>query len=182
MTLETLRELFVEQLRDTYSAEKQLVKALPKVADSVNSPALISAFNAHLSETMKHVSRLESVFAIAGEEPKAKVCKGMQGLIKEGEEAIGASGDEAVVDAGIIAAAQRIEHYEIAAYECLVRYASAMGLTDAVTLLEQSLKEERAAERKLMHVNDTEVMVSAAETVSATEMAATAHRGTHAQV
>jgi ferritin-like metal-binding protein YciE len=170
MTFETLRDLFVEQLRDTYGAEKQLVKALPKMADSVNSPALISAFNAHLSETMKHVSRLESVFAIAGEEPRAKTCKGMQGLIKEGEEAIGASGNEAVVDAGIIAAAQRIEHYEIAAYECLSRYAAAMGLADAVTLLEQSLKEERAAEAKLMEVNDSEVMLSAADTVSAMEM------------
>ena len=169
MTLETLRDLFVEQLRDTYSAEKQLVKALPGIADAANSPALISTINAHLSETMKHISRLESVFAIAGEEPKAKTCRGMNGLIKEAEEAIAAAGNEAVVDAGIITATQRIEHYEIAAYECLSRYASALGLADAVTLLDQSLSDERAAEKKLMHVYDTEVMISAADTVSAME-------------
>jgi ferritin-like metal-binding protein YciE len=166
MKLETLHDLFVEQLRDTFSAEKQLVKALPKVADSANAPALISAINAHLSETNKHVSRLESVFAIAGEEAKAKTCKGMQGLIKEGEDATGASGNEAVVDAAIIASALRIEHYEIAAYECLARYARLLGLTDAVTLIQQSLNEEKAAADKLTRINDAEVMLAAADTVS----------------
>ena len=171
MTLETLRDLFVEQLRDTYSAEKQLAKALPKIADSVNSPALISAINAHLSDTLKHVSRLESVFAIAGEDPKAKTCKGMQGLIKEAEEAIGASGNEAVVDSAIVAATQRIEQYEIAAYQGLSRYATALGLSDAATLLDQSLAEERKAEARLTHVHDTEVMPAALDTVSAEELA-----------
>jgi ferritin-like metal-binding protein YciE len=165
MNLESLHDLFVEQLRDTFSAEKQLVKALPRIADAACAPELISAVNAHLSETIKHVSRLESVFAIAGAEPKAKTCKGMQGLIKECEEAIGASGNESVVDAAIIAAALRIEHYEISAYESLLRCAESLSLTDAVTLLTQSLRDEHLAAQKLMYVNDTSVMAGAAHTV-----------------
>jgi ferritin-like metal-binding protein YciE len=157
MQLNTLQDLFHEQLKDVYSAEKQLVKALPKLADASHGPSLGEAFTSHLRETEQHVTRLEQVFGLIGETPKAKTCKAMKGLVDEGDDAAGEDGDPAIVDAGIIAAAQRVEHYEIAAYGCLIRYAENLGLQEAVTLLNTTLDEEKAADEKLTEISDAEV-------------------------
>ena len=161
MSMDSLRDLFVEQLRDTLSAEKQLVKALPKVANKANSEMLSDTILEHLEETRTHVTRLEQVFAAIGEPARAKTCKGMAGLIEEGEEEMKEDGHEAILDAAIVASAQRIEHYEIAAYGCLIRYAELLELPDAVGLLEQTLGEEKAADAKLTEVSDAEVLSSA---------------------
>src|SRR5689334_8546635 len=118
MPLQSLQDLLVDELRDLYSAEKQLVKALPKVAKAISSPRLKQAIESHLQQTEGHVTRLEEIFETLGEKATGKKCKGMQGLLEEGEETIGEDGVDAVRDAGIIAAAQRVEHYEIAAYGC----------------------------------------------------------------
>jgi ferritin-like metal-binding protein YciE len=161
MSLETLHDLFVDQLRDTLSAEKQLVKALPKMAKNANSDTLRDALTKHLAETETQVTRLEKVFEIAGVAARAKHCKGMEGLIEEGNEKLEEDGEEAILDAAIIAAAQRVEHYEIAAYGCLIRYAELLGLKEAVKLLTKTLAEEKAADEKLTAVSDAEVMSSA---------------------
>lgn len=161
MSLDTLNDLFIEQLRDTLNAEKQLVKALPKMSKGANSSLLSEAIDAHLEETKNHVVRLEEVFESIGETPRGKKCKGMEGLIEEGQEALDEEGDPAVLDAAIIAAAQRVEHYEIAAYGCLMHYAELLGHTEAVRLLQQTLDEEKAADEKLTQVSDAEVMSSA---------------------
>ncbi|HYV99044.1 MAG TPA: ferritin-like domain-containing protein [Gemmatimonadaceae bacterium] len=157
-SMDTLRDLFIAQLRDTLSAEHQLVKALPKMAEKCNAPALTSALQSHWEETRGHVTRLEEVFGMIGETAKDKKCKGMEGLIKEGDEAAGHDGSPAVVDAGIIAAAQRVEHYEMAAYGCLVHYAELMGLNEVATILRNTLEEEKRADQKLTDVSDAEVM------------------------
>lgn len=162
MPLETMHDLLHEQLRDTLSAEKQLIKALPKLVKAANSPTLAHALKNHLRETEKQVKRLEKVFGLIGETPRAKHCEGMEGLIQEGADAASEEGEETLIDAAIIAAAQRVEHYEIAAYGCMIRYAEFLKLPKVVTLLQQTLDEEKAADLKLTEVSDSEVMADTA--------------------
>jgi len=150
MKVENLRDLLVEELQDLYSAEKQLMKALPKVAKNASDPELKKAIESHLKETEGHVTRLEQAFEQLGEKAKAKTCEGMKGLISEADERIKeGSEDEATLDAGLIADAQRVEHYEISAYGSARTFANLLGEKQVVQLLEATLKEEKAADAKL---------------------------------
>jgi len=144
-----LRELYVEELRDLYSAEKQLVKALPKMAKAATSSDLRSGFEEHLKQTKGHVSRLEQIFDSLDENPNGKTCKGMEGLIKEGSEMIEEDPEDEQLDAGLISAAQRVEHYEIAGYGCVRTYAQLLGDDEAMSLLDETLKEEKETDAKL---------------------------------
>jgi len=145
-----LRELYLDELRDLYNAENQLTKALPKMAKAANSEELRDGFRDHLEQTKGHVERLEQIFKELGEKPTGKKCKGMEGLVEEGAEMIDedALEDEAK-DAGLISAAQRVEHYEIAAYGCVRTYANLLGENDAAELLEETLNEEKETDQKL---------------------------------
>jgi ferritin-like metal-binding protein YciE len=149
MQISTLHDLMVHELRDLYSAERQLVQALPKLARSVTAPELKSAIEDHLAQTEGHVARLEQAFELLGEPARGKKCRGMEGLIEEGRELLEEDMDPEVLDAGIIAAAQRVEHYEIAAYGTVCEYARTMQHTDVLSLLEATLDEEKEADDKL---------------------------------
>jgi ferritin-like metal-binding protein YciE len=149
MSLDSLDKLFLEELKDIFNAEKQLVQALPRMARSAGSPDLQAAFTKHHKETQGQVRRLEQVFREVGQAPRGKQCKGMAGLVEEGKEIMSEDGEEAVIDAALIAAAQRVEHYEIAAYGCLVTYAQLLGLRKAAELLQQNLAEEEATDKAL---------------------------------
>ena len=151
MNQQTLQELFVDQIKDLYDAEQQLVKALPKLAEASSSPELGEALSSHLEETKTHVSRLEQVFSLIGQKAAGKKCKGMQGLIAEGDDAVNNSEDE-LRDLAIIAGGQRVEHYEISAYGTARTLAEKLGLGEAVDLLEQTEGEESAADEKLTDV------------------------------
>lgn len=157
MSLDTMRDLLIDELSDVLSAEKQLVKALPKMAKAATAPSLKKAFTMHLEETKKQVMRLEQAFAAMDERPKRKKCKGMEGLIEEGSEMGQEDGDDAVRNAGLIGAAQRVEHYEIAAYGCIVTYAELLGETKVMKLMEQTLAEEEAADEKLSALAESEI-------------------------
>ncbi len=146
-----LNELFVEQLKDLYDAENRITEALPKLVKAADSRELSQAFEDHLEETRGHVSRLEEVFSIVGQEPARKACKGIQGILKEGEEALDKPGGPAR-DALLIAGAQRVEHYEIAGYGTARAWADELGLDDAVDLLDETLDEESAADEKLTKI------------------------------
>jgi ferritin-like metal-binding protein YciE len=149
MKLKTLEDLLVDQLKDLYSAENQLVKALPKMAKGATSEELREAISEHLEVTKNQVSRLEEVFSNLGEDPKGKKCKGMEGLVEEGSEVLEEDMDDDVRDAGLIAAAQRVEHYEIAGYGTVRTYASLLGEDEAAATLEEILNEEKEADTKL---------------------------------
>jgi ferritin-like metal-binding protein YciE len=155
MKLETLRELMIDELQDLHSAEQQIVKALPKLVKASHNPKLKQAFEHHLEETKNHVTRLDNIFKRLSESPKGKTCEGMKGLLKEGEERISDGGEPEVLDAGLISAAQRVEHYEIAAYGSARTYAELLGDREAVRLLEETLQEEKAADSKLNQVART---------------------------
>src|SRR6478752_2497581 len=144
-----LKELYVDELKDLYSAESQLVKALPKMAKAATSPELKAGFEGHLKQTNEHVARLEQIFKTLGESPKGKHCKGMEGLIEEGKEMIEEDPGAEELDAGLIAAAQRVEHYEIAGYGCVRTYAKLLGNTSAMKLLQQTLDEEGETDKTL---------------------------------
>lgn len=146
---EGLRELFVDSLKDIYWAEKALTKALPKMAKNATSENLITAINDHLAVTQEQVTRLEKVFSLVGEKAVAKKCDAMEGLIKEGESIMEETEVGPVRDAGIIAASQKIEHYEIATYGTLAAFATTLGEDDAVLLLEKTLSEEKEADTLL---------------------------------
>ena len=152
MKIETLRELFIDELQDLHSAEQQIIKALPKLIKSSHDPNLKQAFEHHLEETRNHVTRLEQILKNMDESPKGKTCEGMKGLLKEGEERISDGGEPEVLDAGIISAAQRVEHYEIAAYGSARTYAELLGNQEAVRLLSQTLQEEKNADEKLNQI------------------------------
>ena len=152
MKMETLRALYIEELKDLYSAETQITKALPKLAETATNSALRQAFESHLEETRNHVTRLEQIFERLGESPKGKTCEGMKGLIKEGDEMASEDGDTDVIDAGLISAAQRVEHYEMAGYGSVRTYAELLGEKEAVRLLSETLEEEKAADTKLTQV------------------------------
>ncbi|MGC2620179.1 MAG: ferritin-like domain-containing protein, partial [Acidobacteriaceae bacterium] len=149
MKPENLRELLVEELRDLYSAENQLTKALPKVAKNSSDPKLKKAIESHLKETEGHVQRLEEIFETLEESPKGKTCDGMKGLITEASERMKEGSEGPVLDAGLIADAQRVEHYEISAYGSARTFANLLGEKEIVKLLEQTLEEEKAADAKL---------------------------------
>jgi len=149
MTQETLQELLVEQLRDIFDAEKQLVKALPKLAKACESQELAEALRTHASETEQQVSRLEEVFGIVGAPAKGKPCKGMKGLLEEGDEAAKQEDKGEMRDLAIIAGAQRVEHYEMAAYGTVRTLAEQLGLEEAVELLRQTEEEEKNTDSKL---------------------------------
>jgi ferritin-like metal-binding protein YciE len=157
MSTQTLQELFLHELRDVLSAEKQLVKALPKMAKAVNNPELQAGIEQHLAETQAQVERLEQVFESIGENARAKTCKAMQGLIEEGSEILEADMDAEVRDAAIIAAAQKVEHYEIATYGTLATWAKLLGHEQALDLLLQSLEEEKATDEKLTELAKSSV-------------------------
>lgn len=149
MALDSMQDLFLNELKDVLNAEKQLVQALPRMAKAAQSPQLKQAFTKHLRETEGHVQRLERIFKSLGETARGKKCKGMEGLIEEGKEILEEEGEPAVIDAALISAAQRVEHYEIAAYGCLRSYAQLLGNQDADRLLQQTLAEEEAADEAL---------------------------------
>ena len=149
MQLNSLQDLFVEQLQDLYDAEQRITDALPKMADAAHNPSLKSAFQQHLRETQNHVKRLEQVFQTVGQGAKAKTCDAMKGLISEGSEVVNATGDPDVKDAALIAAAQRVEHYEIAGYGCVRAYAQQLGDQRAASLLQQTLDEEGMTDKRL---------------------------------
>lgn len=145
----TLHDAFIDELRDTYDAERQLLKALPKLAKASTSPELRAAFESHLEETRGQVERLEQVFASLDEKVRGKHCDGIAGIIEEGKSIMEEDFDDAAMDACLIASGQRAEHYEMAAYGTLVAWARAMGHDEAADLLEQTLDEEKAADEKL---------------------------------
>src|SRR3954470_5086417 len=147
--MKNLQDLFVDQLKDVHNAEKQLLKALPRMARAAGAASLRQAFEDHLAVTKQQVERLDSVFEQVGARPGRKRCAAMEGLVQEGQELIEQAPPPGVLDAGLIAAAQRAEHYEIAAYGTLRSYARALGHKDAVKLLEQTLREEEATDQLL---------------------------------
>lgn len=152
-----LNDLFIEQLEDLYDAEKRLTDALPKMAEAASDAELKQAFKAHELQTHEHVARLEQIFHRIGKSPSRETCQAMKGLIKEGEEMINARGDEAVRDAALIAAAQRVEHYEIAGYGTLRTFARQLGLTDVAQTLQQTLDEEGETDQRLTDIAETRI-------------------------
>lgn len=155
MEMETLRDLFLDELRDVYHAEGQLVKALPKMAKSADSEELQAAFEQHLEETKGHQQRLEEVFELFDEKPKTKVCKGMQGIVDEGKDMLKEDAEADVLDAALIAAAQRAEHYEIAVYGTLRTYAQLLGEEKAAKILQSILNEEGETDKKLTRLAES---------------------------
>jgi len=149
MKLDTLKTLYIDELRDLYNAENQLIKALPKMAKAASSEELQDAFEKHLEQTKTHVDRLEEVFEEIGEKPKGETCKAMKGLIEEGSEILHEDGEESVIDAGIIVAAQKVEHYEIASYGSVRTFAQLLGKDSSAELLQTTLDEESEANELL---------------------------------
>jgi ferritin-like metal-binding protein YciE len=157
-----LQKLFEEELKDIYWAEKALLKAIPKMIKKASSPELVEALESHLNETEEQVKRVEQVFSVLGKDAKTKKCEAMDGLISEADTIISESEEGVMRDAGIISAAQKIEHYEIASYGTLRTFAQTLGLDEAVTLLERTLDEEKAADEKLTEVAEATINVEAA--------------------
>jgi ferritin-like metal-binding protein YciE len=158
-----LKDLYIDELKDIYSAETQLVKALPKMAKAAASDELRSGFEEHLEQTKGHVARLEQIFQALEEKPTGKKCMGMEGLIKEGGEAAGEDYEDGAKDAALIGAAQRVEHYEIAAYGTVRAMAEKLGEDDAVELLSQTLQEEKDTDVKLSNLADQIQVISEGE-------------------
>lgn len=149
MKLDSLETLYVEELRDLYNAEQQILKALPKMAKAASSPNLRKGFQEHLQQTKDQVDRLDQIFADLGKSPKGKQCEAMEGLLKEAAELLEANAQPSVLDAALIAAAQRVEHYEIAGYGCVRTYAKLLGHSEATKLLQETLDEEKSTDEKL---------------------------------
>jgi ferritin-like metal-binding protein YciE len=175
-----LKQLYIDELRDLYSAESQLIKALPKLAKAATSNELRTGFEEHLEQTRGHVERLEKIFTALDEKPTGKKCKGMQGLVEEGQEMIeGEELEREALDAGLISAAQRVEHYEIAAYGTVRTFAKILGENHAVSLLEQTLEEEKQTDQKLTDLSRN-INVEAAQSGSEKgEEAGTGTRSVH---
>jgi ferritin-like metal-binding protein YciE len=163
MEMESLKDLFLDQLKDLYNAENQLVKALPKMAKAATAPQLQEAFTSHLEETKGHVQRLEEIFKSMDESPKGKKCKAMEGLVAEGQEMMEEDAEPEVMDAGLIAAAQRVEHYEMAGYGCVKTYAKLLGESEAMQLLQKTLDEEHLADKKLNTLAEKLINIKAAK-------------------
>lgn len=149
MKMESLRELFIDELKDLYSAENQILKALPKMIKKASSSELKRGFEKHLKETEGHVERLDKIFKELDESPRGKKCKGMEGVIADGKELMEEDAEPEVMDAGLIGAAQHVEHYEMAGYGCVRTYADLLGLDNIVKLLQKTLDEEKATDEKL---------------------------------
>jgi ferritin-like metal-binding protein YciE len=162
MAEKTLDDLFLDTLKDIYYAEKQIVKTLPKMAKAAQSSTLRAGFEQHLEETEVHVERLEQVFELIGKPARGKTCDAILGIIEEGKSIMDEYKGASALDAGLVAAAQAVEHYEIARYGTLKTWASQLGLKDAVALLDATLQEEIATDRKLSEVGMTEANVKAA--------------------
>lgn len=165
----TLHDAFIDELRDTYDAEKQLTKALPKMAKAASSAELRAAFESHLDETRGQIQRLEQVFAGLGEKVRGKHCDGIAGIIEEGKSGMEEDFDEPTMDAVLIASGQRAEHYEMAAYGTLVAWARTLGHSDAADLLQETLDEEKAADEKLSALAEDGINQDAADAVNAEE-------------
>jgi ferritin-like metal-binding protein YciE len=155
MKLDSLKKLYIEELRDLYSAENQLLKALPKMAKAASAPKLQKAFQSHLEETKNQVTRLETIFEKLEKSPRGKTCKAMEGLIKEGEELLKEDAEPQILDAALIAAAQRVEHYEIAGYGTVRTYAKLLNDIAAARLLQETLDEEGGADEKLTQLAES---------------------------
>jgi ferritin-like metal-binding protein YciE len=149
-----LRELYLDELKDLYNAENQLVKALPKLAKASTSDELREGFEEHLQQTKGHVERLEQIFEAMDESPKGKKCAGMEGLVKEGSEVMDEDFEGAVMDAALIGAAQRVEHYEIAAYGTVIAFANQLGESEHASLLKETLEEEKETDEKLTSLSE----------------------------
>jgi ferritin-like metal-binding protein YciE len=149
MSVTSIEQLLIDELKDIYSAEKQITKALPKLAKAATSPELRAAFESHLQETMGHIERLDQIFETLGKSSRGKLCHGMQGVLEEGSEVLDETEKGDVRDAALISAAQRVEHYEMAAYGCVREYAKLLGQKEVANLLNQTLEEEKAADEKL---------------------------------
>jgi ferritin-like metal-binding protein YciE len=159
--MSTLEDLYTDLLKDLYSAEKQLVKALPKIAKNAQSPDLQKAFQEHLKQTEGHVERIERIFSDLGGSPRGKKCVGMEGLIEEGNELLQEDAEPEVLDAGLIAAAQKVEHYEIASYGTARAWAQRLGYDQAARLLQETLEEESMANEKLTKIAESHVNMEA---------------------
>jgi ferritin-like metal-binding protein YciE len=155
MSVESIEDLFLDELKDLYSAEKQITKALPKMVKASSTSELSAAFQNHLEETKGHVERLEQIFETLGKRGTGKTCEGMKGVLAEGSEVISEISKGPVRDAGLISAAQRVEHYEIAGYGTVRSMAELLGHQDIVDLLEQTLSEEKAADEKLTEISES---------------------------
>src|SRR3954447_13138871 len=178
----TLHDAFIDELRDTYDAEKQLTKALSKLARASSNPKLREAFETHLEETLGQIERLEAVFEALNERVRGKHCDGIAGIIEEGKSIMEEDFDESTMDACLIAAGQRSEHYEMAAYGTLVAWANAMGHSDAAELLEEILDEEKAADEKLSGLAESGINQQAADAASDDEEDANAGQGLGATI
>ncbi|RYD28237.1 MAG: ferritin-like domain-containing protein [Verrucomicrobiaceae bacterium] len=161
MELDTLKDLYIHELQDLYSAETQLVGALPLMAEAASDSDLKSAFEMHLEETRIHVTRLEEVLKLAGSGTEGEKCKGMEGLLKEGQALIEEEADPEVLDAGLIVAAQKVEHYEIAGYGSVRAFAEMLEEDEAIEILSTTLEEERNTDEKLTHLAMTVINVAA---------------------
>jgi ferritin-like metal-binding protein YciE len=155
MKVESIEDLFLDELKDLYSAEKQITKALPKLMKAASAEELSAAFDSHLQETKGHVERLEEIFQKLGKKGTGKTCEGMKGVLEEGAEVVQEIEKGPIRDAGLIAAAQRVEHYEIAGYGSVRSFAELLGKTDIVELLDETLEEEKAADEKLTKISES---------------------------
>lgn len=177
MEMNTLRDLYIDELKDLWSAEKQLIKALPKMAKAANDPELSKAFVTHLRQTERQVERLEEVFQELGESPRGKKCVGMEGLIEEGNELIKEDPDPDVLDAGLISKAQHIEHYEIAGYGTVRTYAQLLGADRQAQLLQETLDEEGETNKLLTQLAESSINIEAATAEGEEEEVAESARG-----
>ena len=164
LKLNSLHDLLIHELQDLLSAETQITKALPKMAKAASTPELKAAFEEHLTQTENQIKRLEEAFSLLSSPAKSKLCKGMQGLIEEGEELLKTDGASPVLDAGMIACAQKIEHYEISGYGTARHYARLLGFTEVARLLEQTLDEEGQTDQKLTRLAEQFINPDAAST------------------
>ncbi len=161
MKLETLKDLYIQELKDLYSAEKQIIKALPNMVKAATNKQLATGFEEHLKQTKEHVARLEKILTSHDESTRGPKCEGMEGVLKEGEEMIKEDAEEDVRDAGLIAAAQRVEHYEMAGYGCARTYAELLGDPDGAQLLQTTLTEESDTDKKLTKLANSVINVAA---------------------
>ena len=161
MKLETLKDLYIQELKDLYSAEKQIIKALPKMVKAATNKQLATEFKEHFEQTKEHVARLEKILTSHDESTRGPKCEGMEGVLREGEEMIKEDADEEVRDAGLIAAAQRVEHYEMAGYGCARTYAELLGDPDGAQLLQTTLTEEFDTDKKLTKLANSVINIAA---------------------